>query len=67
MARHNHIDTSPRFLTVNLERALLPGRFSCPVDGPVARSSFDARYGNHRSGASALPLGYGVFPAAAVS
>jgi len=27
MARYKHIDTSPRFLAVNLERQLLPGTF----------------------------------------
>jgi hypothetical protein len=27
MARYKHIDTSPRFLAVDLERQLLPGTF----------------------------------------
>ncbi|PWB48909.1 MAG: transposase, partial [Nitrosomonadales bacterium] len=29
MARYKHIDTSPRFLAVDLQRQLLPGSFGC--------------------------------------
>jgi hypothetical protein len=38
MARYKHIDTSPRFLAVDLQRQLLPGTFEHALSG------FDARF-----------------------
>lgn len=59
MARYKAIDTSPRFLAVNLERQLLPGSFEHAVhhllDHEFDLSLFDARYRNDQSGASAYP------------
>ena len=57
MARYKHIDTSPRFLAVDLERQLLPGTFEHALNHLVDReldlSRFDARYKNDFTGASA--------------
>jgi len=59
MARYKHIDTSPRFLAVDLEKQLLPGSFAHAVhhllehDFPL--SGFDARYCNDTVGAAAYP------------
>jgi len=59
MARYKHIDTSPRFLAVDLERQLLPGTFEhalCHlIDHEIDLSGFDARYRNDLSGATAYP------------
>ncbi len=59
MARYKHIDTSPRFLAVDLERQLLPGTFEHAlnwlIDHEIDLSSFDARYRNDETGASAYP------------
>jgi transposase len=59
MARYKHIDTSPRFLAVDLERQLLPGSFEHAlnylIDHELELSGFDARYRNDRTGASAYP------------
>jgi transposase len=59
MARYKHIDTSPRFLAVDLERQLLPGTFEhalCHlIDHEIDLSGFDARYRNDMSGATAYP------------
>ena len=59
MARYKHIDTSPRFLAVDLERQLLPGTFEHAlnylVDHQLDLSRFDARYKNDLTGASAYP------------
>jgi transposase len=59
MARYKHIDTSPRFLVVDLERQLLPGTFEHAlnhlVDHELDLSRFDARYRNDFTGASAYP------------
>ncbi len=56
---HKHIDTSPRFLAVDLERQLLPGTFEHAlnylVDHRLDLSRFDARYKNDLTGASAYP------------
>ena len=68
MARYKHIDapqevplgdTSPRFIAVDLERQLLPGTFEYAlnylIDHEIDLSSFDARYRNDETGASAYP------------
>ncbi len=59
MARYKHIDTSPRFLAVDLQRQLLPGTFEHALnhllDHEVDLSGFDARYCNDEAGASAYP------------
>lgn len=59
MARYKHIDTSPRFIPVDLERQLLPGTFEHAlnylVDHELDLRRFDARYKNDRTGASAYP------------
>lgn len=59
MARYKQIDTSPRFLAVDLERQLLPGSFEHAlnylVDHELEFSRFDARYKNDFTGASAYP------------
>lgn len=57
MARYKHIDTSPRFLAVDLERQLLPGTFEHALnhllDHAIDLSCFDARFRNDETGASA--------------
>jgi transposase len=59
MARYKHIDTSPRFIAVDLERQLLPGSFEHAlnhlIDHEIDLSGFDARYKNDLTGASAWP------------
>jgi transposase len=59
MARYKHIDTSPRFLAVDLERQLLPGSFAHAVhylfENDFDFSGFDARYSNDAVGAAAYP------------
>lgn len=59
MARYKHIDTSPRFIAVDLERQLLPGTFEHALNHLVEHqldlSRFDARYKNDLTGASAYP------------
>jgi transposase len=59
MARYKAIDTSPRFLAVDLEKQLLPGSFEHAVhhllDHEFDLSRFDTRYRNDQSGASAYP------------
>jgi transposase len=61
MARYKAIDTSPRFLAVDLEKQLLPGSFEHAVhhllDHEFDLSPFDTRYRNDQSGASAYPPG----------
>jgi transposase len=61
MARYKPIDTSPRFLAVDLERQLHPGTFEHAlnylVDHELDLSRFDARYTNDLTGASAYPPG----------
>lgn len=61
MARYKPIDTSPRFLPVDLQRQLLPGTFEFAVDWIVDHhldlSGFDARYRNDAAGACAYPPG----------
>lgn len=59
MARYKHIDTSPRFLAVDLERQLLPGSFEHAlhhlIDHEIDLTGFDARYKNDLTGAAAYP------------
>ena len=59
MARYKTIDTSPRFLTVDLEAQLLPGTFEHALhrllDHDVDLSAFDARFANDETGAPAYP------------
>lgn len=59
MARYKHIDTSPRFLAVDLQRQLLPGTFEHALnhllDHELDLSGFDARFCNDLTGAAAYP------------
>ena len=59
MARYKHIDTSPRFLAVDLSKQLLPGSFEHAlnhlIDHELDLSSFDSRYKNDETGATAYP------------
>ena len=59
MARYKHIDTSPRFLAVDLQRQLLPGTFEHALnhllDHELDLSGFDARFCNDVTGATAYP------------
>ena len=59
MARYKHIDTSPRFLAVDLSKQLLPGSFEHAVDHLIDHeldlSGFDTRYRNDQTGATAYP------------
>lgn len=61
MARYKHIDTSPRFIAVDLHRQLLPGTFEHALnhllDHEIDLSGFDARFGNDITGAAAYPPG----------
>lgn len=61
MARYKAIDTSPRFLAVDLAKQLLPGSFEYAVhhllDHEFDLSRFDCRYRNDQRGASAYPPG----------
>lgn len=61
MARYKHIDTSPRFLALDLQRQLLPGTFEYAlnhlIDHEIDLSGFDARYCNDLTGAAAYPPG----------
>lgn len=58
MARYKPIDTSPRFIAVDLERQLLPGSFEYALDHLIDHeldlSGFDARYRNDLTGAPAF-------------
>ena len=59
MARYKYIDTSPRFLPVDLAAQLLPGTFEHAahhlLNGAVDLSRFDARVRNDATGAPAYP------------
>jgi len=61
MARYKVIDTSPRFIAVDLERQLLPGTFEHAlnylIDHELDLSEFDGRYRNDLTGAAAYPPG----------
>ncbi len=58
MARYKPIDTSPRFLAVDLDRQLLPGTFGHAlghlIDHELDLGGFDARYRNDKTGAPAF-------------
>ena len=57
MARYKRIDTSPRFLAVDLQRQLLPGTFEHAlnylIDHKLDLSCFDDRFRNDATGATA--------------
>ena len=59
MARYKTIDTSPRFLAVDLEAQLLPGTFEHALhhllEHDIDLTAFDARFGNDETGAPAYP------------
>jgi transposase len=59
MARYKHIDTTPRFLPVDLARQLLPGTFEHALnhllEHAIDLSAFDARFRNDATGATAYP------------
>ena len=59
MARHKHIDTSPRFLAVDLQRQLIPGTIEHALnhllDHEIDLTNFDARFRNDVTGATAYP------------
>lgn len=59
MARYKTIDTSPRFLAVDLKRQLVAGTFEHALDWLIDYEldlrSFDARYRNDANGAPAYP------------
>jgi len=61
MARYKPIDTSPRFLAVDLHKQLLPGSLAYAVnhllDHDFDLSGFDAHYCNDAAGACAYPPG----------
>ena len=56
MARYKHVDTSPRFLPVDLAAQLLPGTFAHAahhlLHEAVDLSRFDARFRNDAAGAA---------------
>lgn len=59
MARYRPIDTSPRFIAVDLTSQLLPGTFEHALnhllDHEIDLCGLDARYGNDATGAPAYP------------
>lgn len=59
MARYKPIDTSPRFIAVDLASQLLPGTFEHALnhllDHEIDLSGLDARYANDATGAPAYP------------
>jgi len=59
MARYKYIDTSPRFLPVDLARQLMPGTFEHALnhllDHAIDLSAFDARFRNDATGPTAYP------------
>lgn len=61
MARYKWIDTSPRFLAVDLAKQLLPGSFEHAVhhlfEHGIDLGGFAARYRNDQNGAPAYPPG----------
>jgi transposase len=61
MARYKIIDTSPRFLPVDLQKQLVPGTFEHALDWLIDHefdlTPFDARYKNDGQGAPAYPPG----------
>lgn len=61
MARYKWIDTSPRFLAVDLSKQLLPGSFEHAVhylfEHEIDLGGFATRYRNDQNGAPAYPPG----------
>lgn len=59
MARYKYIDTSPRFIPIDLARQLLPGTFEHAVNHLLEHEldliRFDARFRNDVTGAPAYP------------
>lgn len=59
MARYKHIDTSPRFIAVDLQRQLLPGTIEHSLnyllDHQIDLTGLDARFRNDATGAAAYP------------
>ena len=59
MARYKHIDTSPRFLAVDLQSQLLPGTIEHALnhllDHEIDLTGFDAKFCNDATGATAYP------------
>ncbi len=59
MARYKQIDTSPRFLGVDLEAQLLSGTFEHALnhllEHEIHLGAFDARFNNDDTGATAFP------------
>lgn len=59
MARYKVIDTSPRFIAVDLQRQLVPGTFEHAldylIDHELDLTGFDGRYRNDATGACAYP------------
>ena len=57
MARYKYIDTSPRFIPIDLARQLLPGTFEHAVNHLLEHeldlTRFDARFRNDVTGAPA--------------
>ena len=59
MVRYRHIDALSRFITVDLERQLLPRTFEHAldylIDHEIDLSGFDGRYRNAATGPAAYP------------
>ena len=59
MAHYKHIDTSPRFLAVDLQRQLLPGSFEYALNrllnDEIDLSGFVSRFCNDDTGAATYP------------
>jgi transposase len=59
MARYKHIDTSPRFIAVDLQKQLLPGTIEHALnyllDHQIDMTGLDARFCNDATGAAAYP------------
>jgi len=59
MARYKQIDTSPRFIAVDLQTQLLPGTFEHALnhllEHEIDLAGLDERYGNDDTGAPAYP------------
>ncbi len=59
MARYKHIDTSPRFIAVDLQKQLLPGTIEHALnyllDHQIDLTGLDARFCNDVTGAAAYP------------
>lgn len=67
MACYKVIDTSPRFIAVDLQRQLVPGTFEhaldCLIDHEIDLSGFEARYRNDATGAARIAGLLVAFPA----